>query len=392
LNNYLSGIIDKVYPEAVAVRRAIHTHPELSGEEFKTAQLVYDCLESLNLKPRFYINKTGVAARIVNGKGKTVVLRADMDALPIEEKTGAPFASGQKGVMHACGHDMHTACLLAAVKVLLLEKNRWKGTIVALFQPSEEEAPGGALRMIHEKAFPASADAVIGLHVSVDHATGTIGLKPGRDYSGVLDFDVKIIGKGGHGATPHKTVDPIVCSCAIIMELQTLVSRESPAYEPSVLTIGSLHAGTKHNIIPDEVCFCGTIRTFSGEHQKLLMRRASELISMTAKSFCAKADVSFTQSYPPGFNDMPLTERAKNVMAAYLGKNKVVIRPNPSMYSEDFAYFQQKAPGLFVHLGVASPSDRNPAGIHTGRFLPEEHALKTGIAVHAAMALDILKA
>ena len=343
----LLRLIDRVYPEAVAVRRALHAHPELSGAEFKTARFIYEYLGGLGLTPRYYVGKTGVAARIVNGNGKTVALRADTDALPLQEKNTASFVSVTNGVMHACGHDMHTACLLSALSVLVRMKNSWKGTVVALFQPSEEKAPGGALRMIAEKAFPEHADAVIGLHVSIDHAVGEIGLKPGRDYSGVLDFFVTITGSGGHGAAPHRVIDPIVCSCCIIMELQTLVSRETPADEPSVVTVGSLHAGTKNNIIPDEAFFSGTIRTFSEKHATLLRRRFIEIATSVARSFNAAAKVTFEKSYPPGWNDAKLTKRAACVMSGLLGKRSVVLRRTPTMFAEDFAYYQKKSPGAF---------------------------------------------
>jgi amidohydrolase len=390
MNSPLLKLIDEAYPEAVRLRRAIHANPELSGEEFETAGLVYKQLLSLGLTPKYYAGKTGVAARIVNGPGKTVVLRADMDALPIEEKNAVPFRSLKKGVMHACGHDMHTACLLAAAGVLLKAKESWKGTVVVLFQPSEEQAPGGALRMIREKAFPSRADAVIGLHVSTDHATGQVGLKPGSDYSGVLDFDAFVKGSGGHGATPHKTVDPIVCSCAMILHLQTLISRESPSYEPAVLTVGSIHAGTRHNIIPDDAVFSGTIRTFSDAHQNFLRQRVAETIALVGKSFNARGSVSFTKSYPPGYNDENLTKQAVRVLGEFLGPAGVVLRKNPTMFAEDFAYYQQKAPGLYVHLGVRRTGGKNEAGIHCARFLPDERAMRTGIAVHAGLAIDIL--
>jgi amidohydrolase len=391
MNSPLLKLIDEAYPEAVRLRRAIHANPELSGEEFKTAELVHAYLSGLGLSPKYYIGKTGVAARIVNGRGKTVVLRADMDALPIEEQNAIAFRSQKKGVMHACGHDMHTACLLAAARVLLGAKESWKGTAVVLFQPSEEKAPGGAQRMIREKAFPSHADAVFGLHVSTDHAAGQVGLKPGGDYSGVLDFDACVKGKGGHGATPHMTIDPIVCSCAMVLQLQTLVSRESPSYEPAVLTVGSIHAGTRHNIIPDEAVFSGTIRTFSGARQDFLRRRVAEVVAAVGKSFRARGSVSFTKSYPPGRNDEALTQRAAQVLNGLLGPENVVVRNVPTMFAEDFAYYQQKAPGLYVHLGVRHPGRKNGAGIHCARFLPDERALRTGIAVHAGLAIDILR-
>lgn len=385
-------LIDGAYPEAVRLRRMIHENPELSGEEFETARLVYNHLADLDLSPRYYAGRTGVAARLVNGHGRTVVLRADMDALPINEKNTVSFRSRKKEAMHACGHDMHTACLLAAAGVLLKADNLWKGTIVVLFQPSEEQAPGGALRMIAEGAFPTRVDAVYGLHVSTDHAAGQVGLKPGPDYSGVLDFNVRVKGSGGHGATPHKTIDPIVCSCAMIMQLQTLISRESPSYEPAVLTVGSIHSGTRHNIIPDEAVFSGTIRTFSDAHQVFLRRRVAEKVTAVGKSFNAHASVAFTKSYPPGHNDENLTQRAASVLRGLLGPSAVVMRKTPTMFAEDFAYFQQKAPGLYVHLGVRRPGGKTlRAGIHSARFLPDERALRTGIAVHAGLAIDILQ-
>ncbi len=203
MDNQFKRLVDAAFPEAIRLRRAIHAHPELSGDERRTAKLVFDYLSGLGLKPRYHVDKTGVAARMSNGAGKTVVLRADMDALPIREETGLPFASRNEGVMHACGHDIHTACLLVAAKTLIRMKDSWKGEIVLLFQPFEEVAPGGALRMITEKAFPDNADAVFGLHVSIDHDAGQVGVKPGQDYSGVLDFEVTITGRGGHGAAPH---------------------------------------------------------------------------------------------------------------------------------------------------------------------------------------------
>jgi amidohydrolase len=181
-----------------------------------------------------------------------------MDALPIEEKNRAAFRSREKGVMHACGHDMHTAALLGAAQVLGRLRSQWKGTVVLLVQPSEEVEPGGALAMIGEGVFPKRADSVFALHVSSDHTTGQIGIKTAVDSSGVLKFDVVVKGRGGHGAFPHRTVDPVVCTSSMIMQLQTLISRECAAVEPAVLTVGSLHAGTRRNVIPDEAVFHGT--------------------------------------------------------------------------------------------------------------------------------------
>jgi amidohydrolase len=391
VHSRLKKIINDVFPEALRLRRIIHANPELSGNEFKTAKLVFDYLAGLGLKPRYHINKTGVAARIINGPGKTVVLRADMDALPIEERNTISFKSKNPGVMHACGHDMHTACLLAVSKVLLGMREAWAGEVVVLFQPNEEKAPGGALGMIAEKAFPPRADAVLGLHVSIDHPAGRVGIKPGKDYAAVTDFQVTIIGKGGHGAMPNTAIDPIVCACAVITNLQTIISRQSPPCEPSVLTVGSLHAGTKNNIIADTASFSGTIRSFSEPHQSMIERRLREITLGAAKSFGAKAEVYIEKSYPSGYNNDSLSRQAISVLRGLLGKKNVDIRSEPALIADDFAYFQKKAPGLYLHLGVRSPGKKNQPGIHSARFLPDELGMKTGIAALSGMAIDILK-
>jgi amidohydrolase len=376
------------YPMAVRVRRKIHANPELSGNERNTARLAYGFLKDIGCSPAYYVRRTGVAAMMKNGPGPTVVLRADMDALPVEEKTSASFASRKKGVMHACGHDMHTAALLGAAHVLAKLKQMWRGTVVFLFQPSEEKEPGGAREMIAEGAFPKKVDSVFGLHVSAQHTTGQVGLKAGEECSGELVFDVTVKGKGGHGSAPHSTVDPIVCAASMIMDLQTLISRECPAVEPAVLTVGSLHAGTKNNVIPDEAVFHGTIRTFSPALQKLLRRRVAQSLRTAARSFRAGVDITFRDSYPPGYNDPQLAARMQSTFALMLGKRNVVIHAHPTMFSEDFTYFQQKAPGLYVHLGVKPQGVRKMAGIHSAAFLPDEKALLTAMMLHAGFVLD----
>jgi amidohydrolase len=352
---------------------------------------VFDSLAGMGCGPRYCCAKTGVAAKLINGKGGTVALRADLDALPVEENTGLAFSSVRQGVMHACGHDMHAAALIGAARALFDLRDLWKGTIVFLFQPSEELAPGGAIAMIREGAFPRQADAVFGLHVSTDHATGVVGLKSGPDYAGVIDFDVVVKAQGGHGAAPETTADPIVCCCAMIQQLQTLVSRESSCGEPSVVTVGSIHAGTKHNIIPAEARFSGTIRALSDAHLDFLGKRVGDVVRCTARSFRARAEVAFEKSFPPGYNDPGLTARARGALEKGLGAKNVAVRTVPVMLSEDFAYFQKKAPGVYVHLGVRPAGKKRVPGIHTPYFVPEERALATGIAVHALLAIDILR-
>jgi amidohydrolase len=387
----IQAAADRAYPAAVRLRRLLHRFPELSTKEFRTAKTVSRFIAQAGLSPRLCIDATGVSAVLRNGRGKTVVLRADLDALPIEEKTGVTFRSVNKGVMHACGHDMHAACLAGAAQVLLSLKDRFRGTVVFLFQPSEEAAPGGASAMIRQGIFPDGVDAVFGLHVNPQHARGTVGLKSGHDYAGVLDFDVVVRGKGSHGAMPQESIDPIVCSSAIILLLQTLVSRECAPYEPSVVTVGTIAAGTKRNVIPEEARFCGTLRAFSERHLAFLGRRVSDVVRRVSASFGARATVTLGKAYPPGYNDPVTTARAYRALSSALGPGRVIRHTHPTMLAEDFSYYQKKAPGVFVHLGVRPPAKRSVPGVHSPYFLPDEGAIRTGITVLAALAIDILK-
>jgi amidohydrolase len=387
----LKPFIEKIYPSIRAIRRTIHQYPELSGQEFATAQLIARELRSLGLKPRFYAGKTGVAAELSHGRGKTIVLRADTDALPMVEQNKVPYASSIEGVMHACGHDMHTACLLGAARLLVGLRERLQGRVVFLFQPSEEAEPGGALAMIKEGAFPADTAAAFGLHVSMDHASGQIGIKAGNECSAVCVFNATVHGRGGHGALPERTVDPIVTAATMIMHLQTLVSRETAAFEPLALSVCTLNAGSKNNVIPDSASFSGTMRTFSGQTQALLMRRMRESLAALAKASRARVEIQFLPSYPAGFNDPELARRAGEAFVNELGKRSVVQRPAPAMFSEDFTYYQQQCPGLFVHLGARPAGVKAPEGLHSAAFLPDEEALKTGMAAHTLFALELLK-
>ena len=386
----IATLIRQALPETILIRRTIHKNPELSGSEFQTASLVYSRLKDLGLKPHYHLQKTAVSATIRNGRGKTVVLRADTDALPIVEQSGLPFASCKNGVMHACGHDIHTAALFGATSVLINLKDRWRGTVLLLFQPSEEVEPGGAAGLISEGVFPADADAVFGLHVSTDHPSGVIGVKEGADYAGITAFDVVVHGKGGHGGTPEKTIDPIVCTAAIITQLQTLISRETSPFTPAVLTIGSVQAGSARNIIPNQAVMHGTLRCHSNGYMETLVHRVKEQITSIAHSFRAHAEVSFTRSYPPGFNDTKLAQSFMRCFSALAGTKSIVERQFPTMYAEDFSYYQEKIPGLFVHLGVVPKGKKTIVGIHSPQFNPDESSLECGIAAHVAFTLDLL--
>ena len=260
-----------------------------------------------------------------------------------------------------------------------------------LFQPHEEKEPGGADRMIKGGAFPKEAEAVFGLHVSPNYSTGQIAVKPGDDYSGNLFFDVTVTGKGGHGAEPEKTIDPIVCASAMIVELQTLVTREIPAYKPAVLSVGTIHAGAVRNIIPDEAIFQGTIRAFSEDVLDLFMVRVKDLLTSVAASFRADVVVKMGKAYPPGYNNPELAKRMTGSFGSLFGTRNVIIKKHPVMVSEDFAYYQKEVPGLFVHLGVRPRGKRIIPGLHNAKFLPEEVSIKTGIAAHCGFVLEMLR-
>lgn len=391
MKNAIIAAAEKAFLPSVRLRREIHRRPEMSGWEFGTARRVHRELSAMGLAPKYCCNKTGVVASLKNGRGKTVVFRADMDALPITEKTGLKFSSVNKGVMHACGHDMHTACLAGAARALCALRDKWKGRAVFLFQPSEETAPGGALAMIREGVFPARANAVFGLHVNPEHPSGAVGIKSGPDYAGVADFNVTVTGKGGHGAMPERAIDPIVCACAMVVALTKLAKTESSPRDPCIITVGKIAAGTKHNIIPDQACFSGTMRALSERHLSFLMRRAKGLTESIARRYKARVKVSFDKSYPPGYNDPAAAGRAFRALSNVLGKRRVVRRSAPTMLAEDFSCFQARTPGVYLHLGVRPPGRKSVPGIHTPFFNPHERAMLTGIAVHATLAIDILQ-
>ena len=386
----IKSAIARIAPDAVALRRVLHRNPELSGMEFGTARAVRDALTGWGIAAQYHLGKTAVSAKIASGRGPTVVLRADLDALPVQEENNVPFASVRPGVMHACGHDMHTAILLGAARILHQAKSQWKGTVLCLFQPSEEKDPGGAIGLIKAGVFPQKAVAVFGLHVSADHKCGQVAIREGSDYAGVLDFDVTVTGRGGHGATPEKAIDPIVCASAIITQLQSLISREKPSSEPAVLTVGNFHAGTARNIIPDAAVFNGTIRAYSDALLDALMKRVRGLATATAAAHGASAKVASRKSYPPGYNDPALAGRFRARMSSFLGAPNVVSRKAPTMYAEDFARYQQLVPGLYAYLGVIPRNRKKMEEIHSPRFLPDERAIETGIAAHVLFVLDML--
>ena len=396
-----------VEPKVVAWRRDLHEHPELGNGEVRTAKLVADHLRSLGLDVRTGVAKTGVVATLRGGRpGPTVALRADMDALPVAEQVDVPFRSkvrttfnGQEvGVMHACGHDLHTAMLMGAAEVLAGMRAQLPGSVQFIFQPAEEGPPqgeeGGAKLMLEEGIWAREKPAAIfGLHVGVlPNPVGHLSYRPLGAMASADVMRVVVRGRQTHGAAPWAGVDPIVLSAQIILGLQTIVSRQSDlTSSPAVVTVGSLHGGIRQNIIPDSVVMLGTVRTFDMAMRDDIHARIKRTAEMIAGSAGATAEVSFVNNAPVTSNDPALAERMLPTLERVAGKGNVSVAKQTTT-AEDFGFFQEQVPGLFVFLGVA-PKGAKPADIapnHSPRFYADEGALPVGVRTLAQLAVDFL--
>ena len=379
--------IDALTGQIIAWRRDFHRHPEVAFAESRTSAVVREFLESLGLPVRSAAG-TGLVA-VLEGKkpGKTVALRADMDALPIQEEGDKEYRSENPGATHACAHDGHMAMLMAAAKVLTGRRADLSGRVVFLFQPAEERPPGGAKRMVEEGALE-GVDAVFGLHLWQSFPTGKIGVIKGPMLAQADNFSVTVIGKGGHGALPHEAVDPIPAAAQIIVNSQTIVSRNINPLKPCVVTFGSINGGTANNIIPAEVTMAGTVRTFDADIQKLAERRLEEIAEETAKAFGATARVEYMSGYPPVVNDAEMVDFVVRVAEALFGEG--CLKPfEPIMGGEDFAYYLQKVPGAFIFLGAG---DGHDFPHHHPAFDIDEKALPMGALLNVALALEFLGA
>ncbi len=378
-------IIEDAFNRALEVRREIHMDPELSGSEYRTAERIHNFLTETGLEPEYCLDNRGVLCRIPGKSGK-IALRADTDALPVTENTGYAFSSKNPGIMHACGHDIHTSALLGAASLLSEIKGEQGPEILLIFQPSEEVSPGGALELINAGLYPEDIDAVYGIHVAPGLEAGSISVKPGRDHSAVMEFDIRIKGKGGHGAYPEKAVDPVVILGETITSLQSIVSRELSPLDSAVVTIGRAEAGSIRNVIPDTAEISGTVRTFSEETQSFIKKRISEITRASAEACRGSAETVFNKSYPSGYNDPGLFRLIKEIFSEVLGRERVVIREKPLMSSEDFTYYQQKNPGIMIQIGADLPGKAS-SQIHSSDFLPSEEALRCGIRVFGELGL-----
>lgn len=408
----LEAAVNAAAPKMVAWRRDIHAHPELSGQEVRTAKLVAEHLQKLGMEVQTGVGGTGVVGTLRGGlPGKVVALRADMDALPVEEKTGLPFASKQKAmylgkevaVMHACGHDAHVAMLMGAAEALAGMRAQLPGTVKFIFQPAEEGAPVvadangkvpsfGAKAMIEAGALK-DVQAIYGLHITSNLPAGVVGYRSGPLMAGSDALTIHVDGRGGHGSSPWAAVDPVVASSQVVLGLQTIVSRQlNISKEPAVITIGSIQGGTRYNIIPDSVEMMGTLRTFDEDMREDAKKRIVTTAESIAASSGAKARVSFGPvAYPVTTNHAALTEASLPALREALG-GKVMLIPKVSG-SEDFSEFQKVVPGFFYFLGAPQKGQdfaKAPSN-HSPLFDIDEAQLPVGARSLAALAVDFLK-
>jgi len=369
-------------------RRTLHRQPELGFEEHETARFVAQRLQALDLPVRTGVAKTGVVA-VLKAKAATaapILLRADMDALPIEEVESRPYGSAVPGRMHACGHDGHMAMLLGAATVLAAERERLPRDVVFCFQPGEEGF-GGAEAMIREGVLDEHGVAeAYGLHLWSPFPVGTIQVRPGPTMAAQDEFEATLRGHGGHGALPHRAIDPIVAAASAILSLQTVVARSVDPVQPAVVTVGALHAGTAANVIPDTATMNGTLRSFEPGVRETLRRRVKEILDGVAQASGCTLEYELHEGYPAVVNDPSAVERVRRHAAAVVGEGNVV-EPDPTAAAEDFAYFLERVPGAFAFIGAGNAATGITAAHHSPRFDIDEAALPIGTELLVRIAL-----
>jgi amidohydrolase len=403
----ISKQADNIESKVIEWRRYFHQYPELSNREFKTAEKIAAHLKSLGMEVKTGVAHTGVVGILKGGKpGPVVALRADIDALPVAERAPLPFASKAKAeyngqqvsVMHACGHDTHIAMLMGAAEILSGMKNELKGTVKFIFQPAEEGAPegeeGGAALMVKQGVLEnPKVDAIFGLHINAQTEVGKIKYKPEGTMAATDKLRIKVKGKQTHGAYPWLGIDPVVVSAQIINGLQTIISRQTELVdEAAVITIGSIHGGVRSNIIPEEVEMIGTIRTLDTAMQSLIHKKIQLTATKIAESAGAEAEVQILRDYPVTYNDPVLTTRMLPSLEAVAGKENIILAKAVTG-AEDFSFFQQKVPGLFVFVGGMPKGKKleEAAPHHTPDFFIDESGLKLGVKALCQLTIDYME-
>ena len=388
MNTQIRHMAESLQEEAVAIRRRLHRCAELSYCESQTAAFVAEYLKEIGMSVETGIAKTGVTAFLDAGKTETILIRADMDALPMEELLDTDYRSENKGVMHACGHDAHMAVALCTAKLLSQFKTSLPANVLFVFQPAEESS-GGAEPMIQtgilEKYHVTSA---VGLHVMNDVAVGKIFLKKGPLMAAPDDFDLTILGRGGHGAYPHKCVDPISISARVISALDTLNARTLSPFAQRVISVCMVQGGTTYNVIPDTVCLKGTVRTYDETLRQEIPKQMEALIDGICAPFGASYDFRYHFRYPPLINDAAMVEHMEQAAGAVLGKDSIIIGTEPSMAGEDFAYFAKAVPSVYFYLGSGNEKSGITMPLHSQNFEIDEDCLKVGIAAMASYVVN----
>jgi amidohydrolase len=386
MNSALAAEVETIAGALVEWRRDFHRHPELGFEEHRTSSVVRAFLEATGIEVRACA-RTGLRGVLRGGRtGRTVALRADMDALPVAEIADHDYLSENPGVMHACGHDGHMAILMGAARILAASRETLAGNVVFLFQPSEESFPGGAPLMVEEGALD-GVDAVFGLHLWQPLPSGVVGLRAGAAMAQPDEFQVVIHGRGGHAAQPHMTVDPVLVASHVVVAAQSIVSRYTDPLEAAVVSFTTIHGGRIHNIIPDSVTMTGTVRTLDLATQRAVKQRLGEVCEATCRLFGARAEFTYSEGYPPLLNDARSVELVSRVAAREFGADRVKTVA-PSMGGEDFAYYLQRVPGAFAFLGIG---DNRPYPHHNARFDIDETVLPVGVRLMTAVALEMLQ-
>lgn len=390
--NKIKSLASDLHEEIREIRRHIHQNPELSFQEFKTQSYVWLQLDETGITNKQKIANTGIVA-IIEGKNpskKVVALRGDMDALPIVEANDVPYKSSNPGVMHACGHDVHTSCLLGAAKIINSLKNEFEGSVKLVFQPGEEKLPGGASVMIKEGVLSnPSVTNIIGQHVMPLLPVGKVGFRKGLYMASTDEIYMTIRGKGGHGAQPHQNIDPIVAMAQVITALQQVVSRVASPIIPSVLSFGKVIANGATNIIPNEVYLEGTFRTLDEEWRAKAHESIVKIATGISESLGCQCDIEIRKGYPFLKNNPELTQKAIDNAIAYMGAENVV-NLDIWMAAEDFSYFSQELPACFYRLGTRNDAKNITSHVHTPTFDIDENALPIGMGLMAWLAISEL--
>ncbi|KMY48310.1 M20 metallopeptidase family protein [Peribacillus loiseleuriae] len=381
--------VDHLFPRLIEIRRHLHMNPEISNKEFETTKRLNEWLEEFGISQIPTDLKTGTAARVAGKQqGPTIALRADIDALPIQEESNLPFRSKIDGVSHMCGHDVHTTIALGAAIILQELSETLPGNVRILFQPAEE-TEGGAVSLI-EAGLLKGVKSIIGLHNSPDIPTGTMGIKEGFFMASVDDFTLTIKGKGGHAALPERTIDPIVIGSAVVTQLQTIVSRNISAKETAVVSIGSFQAGATNNVIPDHAILKGTVRTSNEEVRQKIYEIFTKVVTNTVTGLGGEVGVDYKFLIPAVVNDARVTEIARSASISVVGEANTLLSDS-TMGGEDFSYYQKEVPGCYVWLGSRNEEKGITYDLHHPKFMVDEEAIKIGVKWMVQAAFQLLQ-